>query len=277
MRGRYQRQSDRKGFWLTKRDMQIVEAVFEARYITTHQIAELLFQGVSYSQCRYRVRGLFDLGHLKKRTTYRTEPDILYLGLRGKRHIQKSRGLQKGYVEKVSGVGRKETISVREMSHDLTLADLYIAARRNCGEREWQLTWRNTRMLELAKLGVEPDAWLQVREGDKSRAAYLEFTDVMPPAKEMNHKLSGYEGLFDREGATRVLWVTTSKAKGVQLRDRVAANYYASYFYVSLIESKEGLLTEPIWRVGGKRQPAAFIPISEEARDRRSEMGGEEK
>ena len=261
MRRRFKRQVYRKGFRLTARDMAIVEAVWEARYMTISQIAALLFRATTYASCKRRVRGLFDLDYLRKRRTYRNEPDILYLGLLGKRYIQKVRGMGKERVEKAAGTGTKAANPILFMRHDLTLTDLYVQARLNCNNKGLTLTWKNTRVLQLAKLGVRPDAWLMVSRGNKSQAAFVEFTDQMPKAREMERKRTGYEALFADRGPTRVLWFATTLAKAVRLHEKLAPTYFGHYFYISLLEKARDFLTDPVWWVADNRQSLRFLQV----------------
>ena len=61
---------------LTKRDLAIVEAVFEARYLTNELVFQLFFKPTAFSWCKQRMRYLFDLGYLKKRQVHINEPDF---------------------------------------------------------------------------------------------------------------------------------------------------------------------------------------------------------
>jgi hypothetical protein len=137
------------------------------------------------------------------------------------------------------------------MRHELTLARLYVEARLECAARGWELTWRNTRMLELERLGIEPDAWLGVGAGEGGQEAFVEFTAAMPGAAELANKLARYQAHW--EGTRRpaaVLWLTTSRARAHRLLDAVRAVAYRDYFLVGLIEDTGRFITRPMWRWG---------------------------
>ena len=205
------------------------------------------------------MRGLFDLDYLRKRLTYPNEPDILYLGLLGKRYIQQTWGLEKEYVAQVAGTGTNAANPILLMRHDLTLTGLYVKARHNCARRGWQLMWKNTRVLQWEALGVRPDAWLQVSEGERCIAAYVEFTDQLPSSREMARKSAGYEALFAERGPTRVLWLTTSRTKAIWLHDRLAPTYYSACYYLALLDKAGDWLTDRIWWVEDHQALEAFI------------------
>ena len=249
MTKRFQRVS-RAQVRLTQRDFGIVEAVFCARYMTNQLVAQLLFTPTTFSACKERLRRLFDLRYLNKRKAYVNEPDIYYLGLRGKRYIVALGEYSKEQVDRIAGVsGGRAAAPFLMMRHELTIAKLYVNARQECEKRGWSLRWRNTRMLELQKLAVQPDAWLEVSHGESCRLAYLEFTAVMPDQKELLAKVRAYQALWDKTGdPTPLLWLTTSRNKANHLREAAEQCDYRDYFLVGLLEDAGEFLTKPIWR-----------------------------
>ena len=239
----------RTGVRITARDLEIVRAVFEARYMTVRQIARLLFRPTTFSSCKERLRRLYDLRYLEKRQTYINEPDIYYLGFRGKRAIVAQGEYSKEHVDRTAGVsGGSAKAPVLMMAHELTLSRIYVNARLECALYGWTLQWRNTRTLELLRLGVEPDAWLRVSHGNRSLEAYLEFTAVMPTQAELRKKIEGYVTLWSSQPeATPVLWFTTSRSKVNLLLRAVAESEYGDYFLVGLVEDAGQFLSGRIW------------------------------
>ena len=79
---RFKRNAGRRGIRLQRRDLRIVEDVYWARYLTNQQIARLHFSlskhGKATSQCKQRIRYLFDRGFLRKRKAYINEPDVYF-------------------------------------------------------------------------------------------------------------------------------------------------------------------------------------------------------
>ena len=250
MSKRFQR-ATRTGVRLTERDLQIVWAVWEARYLTTQLVARLLFSPTTYSGCKERLRRLYDLRYLEKRRAQVNDPDIYYLGLYGRRHIASLGEWDQGTVDRAAGVAGGQAAgpsSLLMMDHDLTLAKLYVNARLECAGYGWAMRWRNTRLLELDKLGVQPDAWLEVGHGESNRAAYLEFTAAMPEEKELRGKIAGYEALWERAGTpTPVLWLTTTRHKRQALREATQKSGYRDCFLVGSIEDAGEMLTGEIW------------------------------
>ncbi|MGI6379317.1 MAG: replication-relaxation family protein [Anaerolineae bacterium] len=248
MTKRFER-TDRKGIRLTARDLQIVEAVFEARYLTNQMIARLLFAPTTFSTCKQRLRYLYDLGYLAKRQAHVNEPDVYYLGLRGKRHIVSKGEYTKEAVDRIAGVsGGSAAAPILMMEHELTLSRLYVNARLECAAHGWRLRWRNARMLELARLGMQPDAWLRVEGEQRSLQAYIEFTGVLPTAAELQAKIARYQAHWEGlEAPIPVLWLTTSRSKVQLLRKGIGDSGYRDYFLLGLIEDASRFLTGKVW------------------------------
>jgi len=251
MSKRFQRVA-REDVRITKRDLQVIEAVFEARYMTNRQIGRLLFGRADSSHGRQRLRYLFDLDYLRKRVANPNEPDIYYLGLKGRRYIATSGGWKQGTVDRIAGVsGEKVPTPALMMRHELTLSRLYVNARLECRAHGWSMRWKNTRMLEMEKLGLEPDAWIGLSGRRGEREAYVEFTAAMPSQSEMAGKLGRYEDFWSaRDKAVPVLWLSTSRAKTNRLLEAIRRSDYRDCFLVGQIEDAGRWLTGTIWRWG---------------------------
>ena len=274
MRQRFERQADRKGVRVQDRDLAIVEAVWEARYLTNMQIRNLFFKPTTYSWCKKRIRVLYDLGYLRKRPAHVNQRDIYYLGLKGKRYIIEKFDLPKAHVDAVAGVsgGQVET-PMMFMQHELTISRLYVNAQLESRQLGIGLEWKNARMLELEKLGVQPDAWIQVQRGVKSKQAFLEFTAAFPTVAELRGKLAAYEELFLRSQPVQVLWFTTSPAKATRLKACIREVDWHDYFCVALIDEASHFLTRPIWWWSESSEAARWIsPLEPE--DQRGRGGG---
>ena len=74
----------------------------------------------------------------------------------------------------------------------LTLSALYTNATIEASDQGIHLTWRNGRMLELKKLGFQPDAFL-IATGARVVAGFVEFTSAFPDAKDLQAKIKAYE------------------------------------------------------------------------------------
>ena len=260
MTKRFQRMK-RSRVQLTARDHRTVEAVFEARYMTNRQIARLLYKPTTFSWCKQRNRYLYDLGCLKKRKVYLNEPDIYFVGLQGKRYIVSLGEYTKEQVDKIAGVsGGRESSPHIMMRHELTLSRLYVNARLECARHGWSLRWSNTRMLELEALGVEPDARIEIGDGERSKAAFLEFTAAMPSADELRGKIARYEAYWERtKQPTAVLWLASSRAKVNRLRDGTAKSLYKDYFLHGSIEDARSFLTEAVWWWSESEDQVCFV------------------
>jgi hypothetical protein len=253
--------TSREGIRLTERDLHVVEAVFEARYLTNQMIARLLFSPTTFSTCKQRLRYLFDLGYLAKRHAQVNEPDLYYLGPKGRHYIASLGEHSRNDVDRIAGVsGGEATAPMLMMEHELTVSRLYVNARLECAEYGWTLRWQNARMLELQRLEVQPDGWLEVRGAQRSQQAYLEFTSVMPTKVEMSGKIARYEAHWQAvEVPVPVLWLTTSRAKQNLLRQGVAHSVYQDHFLLGMVEDAGRFLTDRMWSWSESEQMIQWI------------------
>ena len=258
----------RRRIRLTERDFKIVEAVFEARYMTNKMIARLFFKPTTFSWCKQRIRYLFDLGYLKKRKAYINEPDIYFLGLKGRRYIASLGEYPQEMVDKIAGVsGGSAAAPFLMMRHDLTLSSLYVNARLETRRYGFSMRWKNARMLELMKLGLQPDAFIAVGKGDKERAAFIEFTAVVPTKREMRRKIIGYEQYLESERCRQdlgvesvaVLWLTDSPSKVSRLAEAIWQSVYRDYFLIGLIDEATNFITSPIWKWSESDEKVSWI------------------
>lgn len=261
MANRFER-TPRKGIYFTKRDGAIVQAVYTARYLSTRQIARLFFEGKLSSSCKKRIRYLFDAGYLRKRQVNQSESDIYYLGLQGRHYIAKTEiNADPKIIEQVAGVAGGGELPSLMMSHELTLSGLYVSAVMQCCSHNLNLEWQNARLLELAKLGVQPDAYLRVSGDAVKRRGLIEFTAVLPSKSEMGKKLAGYKSLLEQRGGVPILWFTTSKSKLEYLLKATKGWLYQDYILFGLIEDCSEFLTKPIWRWSEQKEPVPFISL----------------
>ena len=249
MTSRSQR-SERKYVHFTERDGLIVQAVFLARYLTNRQIGRLFFPNEESSACRTRTRYLFDKGYLKKRPSPINEPDVFYLGLRGRKHVSQTLNCPQDYVDRVAGVAGE----ARAVSHDLAVSDLYVSLVLQCRERHWTLKWQNARMLELRGWPVQPDGRFRIEELNKE--AFIEYTDALPSKKQMDGKLKGYAELFG-DDPVPILWFFSSKTKLHQLHRYVKGWPYEDWVLMGLVE--EDFLTRPVWKWVGSKELVVFV------------------
>jgi hypothetical protein len=250
-----------KGKKFTQRDKEIVQAVYEARYLTNAQICRILFTPTTFSWCKTRTRILYDKGFLKKRNLYQQDPDIYFLGVKGRHFVAKTLGVGKEIVDRVAGEQSKEVMSASQMEHETTLGNIYTALRVQATKYGLKYAWKNTRMLELENWKVQPDAWLKVKREEKSYSAFVEFTDVLPTNEEMTGKLDGYADLYERIEPAPILWFTTSRTKVNWIRKKITQSPYAPYILVGLIEDVNKFLTAPMWWSVEDKQ-VSFVRVS---------------
>jgi len=261
MTKRYERRTV-KNLFTTERDLQVVEAVWEARYLTTEQI-KLLFFG-STTRVRTRLRILFDKGYLKKRPVGQNEQDVYFLGVKGKHYIEERFGVDREQVKKIAGISGENAVqSAQFLYHELTLSKIYTHARLQCQAHNWTLTWRNSRMLEVQDIGLQPDAYLKVAKGQKASEAFIEFTYAITTRDEIRKKIRLYTGYFRAVGFITVLWFTTSRDKAKAIRKLIDDSEHGNYFLVGMVDDISKFLTEKVWWWNESEDRIEFIKPSE--------------
>ena len=246
MSRRFQRNPRRIRF--AERDAKILQALFEARYLTNRLVERLFFAPTTASWCRQRMRCLFDAGFVRKRQAYPNEPDVYYLGLKGRRYIAHLHSYPQPLVDKIAGVGGNVPAPMLMMHHELALSELYVSTALECRQHGYRLQWKNTRMLELEGLGIQPDAYLRVEGPSRSQTAYLEYTAVMPTRSELAGKLDRYQACFKARGPVMVLWLANSAKKLEHLQAAVREHPCEDWFLFGLIQEARQPLTGAIWR-----------------------------
>jgi len=255
----------RKYKHFTERDGLIVQAVFFARYLMNRQIGRLFFRSADSSACRTRTRILFDKGYLRKRFAFPNQPDVFYLGLQGRRYIAKALNYPQEEVDKIAGVEGEGDASSLAMNHELAVADLYVNAALECRQHGWTLEWQNARMLELKRLGVQPDACLRIPE--VGRQAFIELTIALPTKEEMGRKLAGYKEVLEAYGGVPILWFAPTEAKLGQLQRLAEGWIYRDWILFGLLAGTEGFLTRKMWRWSESATPVRFIAVPEGGED----------
>ncbi len=253
---------------LTPRDALTLKALFEARYLTNQGVCRLLYTPTTFSHCRQRLRYLYDGGYIGKRKAYPNEPDVYFLGLKGRRYIATISDYTPEEIKKIAGYKGEVEAPFLMMRHELTLSDLYVSAVLECRKYDWSLTWKNSRMLEMQKLGVQPDAYLKVQGKNGSQEAFLEFTAVLPTKTDLIARLRAYEGLYERMGRTiPILWLTTTRSKLEWLRTRSAGSggspAFGDFAAFSLLGTE--YLTSKTWWYGSEQ--VRFITPREDTND----------
>jgi hypothetical protein len=245
---------------LPQRQRASLEHIFLARYMTNDMIVDLVYKPTTFSWCKADLRNLFDWGYLKKRTVPLNHKDIYFLGLKGRHYIASLGEYARPAVDKVAGVpGGVEP----PMDHDLTIARIYTAAVRQCRRYGYQLRWMNTRMLELARLGVQPDGYMRVIGERGAQEAFVEFTDAVPRFSELTDRLRAYRALWEHDRPIPILWFTATRSKLEQLKRLVHPYIYRDYIALACIEDVDCFVTGEVWWDCERRQRVRWITPDE--------------
>lgn len=152
----------KRGFRLTERDIEIVDAVARHRFLATDQIAALFFPAagaIVSSQCRSRLRHLVAAGHLTRmeRPTLRTEgrkPSLFGLTAAGRDLLVDELGYAPGDIDWKPGYNN---VSWALLDHQILLGTIFIAVRTAAPAAGWELAeWVDDRILRKTHTDLVP-------------------------------------------------------------------------------------------------------------------------
>jgi predicted transcriptional regulator len=178
-------QSDSK-FDLTRRDLNILEALLEHRFFTAMQIQRLFFKTKSgYKTCSRRLKTLFEVGLVLRYRpmVYKGEgsaPYIFSLSQLGYEVLNKTRFIH----EDISGVFYRADANIVETSrinHELELNEFCLDLFEEASIRKLNFEWIPTRLTRQRfssggkTILVEPDAVFHIYTPKGERVLHIEF------------------------------------------------------------------------------------------------------
>ena len=277
---------------LTKRDIQIINACYEYRALSSAQIHSLLFEHdqVSQQRCHHRLKLLFHHGYLHRdeqptRLSEGRRPLIYFLDRKGAQ-------LLAGYLDlSPSELDWDPKDTVAGASHlfidhllktnDVRIAITQSAQKENAAIEQWidDKTLKSRQMKDYVTLAdakqherrvaVVPDGYCHLTAGDRQSHHFVE-TDMCTVvglstksgrrdwAKKVRSYLAYHEsGQFkDRyhTSSFRVLTVTTGERRLANLKKITEEAGGKSRFWFTTFEqlTSDTALNQPIWQIAGR-------------------------
>jgi len=279
---------------LQLRDLEILEAVYTHRVLSSAQIAALFFRSTKdevNSACRTRLRMLVAEGLLERHEQPVTRAEgrrpFLFMPTEsGCHYIAYELGLDPTELD-----WKPSFNSVRWpfLAHQLAINDLYVTVRRACARLDWALEkWIDDRFLRKSHGAplqlpgapeghvVVPDAYFAVRNGVGLFQFFVEIdraTMAVAPTslatKSWQRRIQGYQALYDSPvlaklydtASIRVLTITTGPRRLLNLKESIEqVGGQRRYWLATTTDvTPATMFTEPVWHVASIADRRALL------------------
>lgn len=284
-RHRYQRREDPKPMVLTKRDMEIVEAVYLYRVLSQKQIEKLFFGHRAAAQ--RRLEALFDHAYLDRiplpvNGALLNSPTLYLLNQRGAALLTSKMGYSdvrwKRDYQKVSTDFLLHALAINDFRINVVLAcqNLNYPLLTWVGESRLKGDYDRVKLPGLVKpVSVIPDSHFVIdtpRQAAKTRAYFfVELDRGTETLQRIQTKVRAYNAYVDEGGyekrygvkGLRVLFVALSRKRMMNMKKAAeAVGGRNRFWFASLDElTPENVLSQPIWLSAGKDEPLQLIEV----------------
>lgn len=259
---------------LTQRDRQVIQAVYEYRFLRRDQIQALFF--LSQNTANRRLQYLFQHGFLKRHLPPvqlgEGRPQAIYsLDERGADLIAIEQGIDRAEVRwrkkdnQAQFFFLEHTLYINDFRIGITMAAKKLGHQvsRWCDEREIKLLGERVPILQKRKgyLPVAPDAFFIYDFGDRQAGFFLEVDMGTMTNKRFKDKVRAYiayktEGYYEKKfgiSSLRVLTVAPSyrRLKNLKRTTEQAQGRNLFWFATFAALSSEKIL-QPVWYVAGQ-------------------------
>ena len=277
---------------LTKRDREIVKAVYTHRFLTTFQIENLIFlkgQPPKRTQCRRRLQLLYHHGFLDRVFPLVTrdegaKPIIHCLAEGGAELIAAELQIGRDEVDwrpkdnKVKPLFLDHGLSINEVRIATTLA----AERQGFELEKWidEKTLKNPKMRDYVTIStprgrsrrvpVIPDGYFVLNLGGKRAHFFLEVDQATLSNTRWRERAHAYlsytsQGLYQKRYQTRslrILTITTGEKRLENLKATTeAAGGERMFWFTTFDQATPDVLTAPVWHVASKQGLHTLIEL----------------
>jgi hypothetical protein len=274
---------------LTARDVRILSAASDMRFLTREQIQQLLFSPSTASYCKRRLALLYHNAYLERiyvpsRNSFGSSKAIYTLAPRGAGVVARDRKVE---FRELNWRPQHNDRELYFMRHTLAVNDFRIALTLAAQERGLSLTWSDERALRRREmkdyvedpkhrgrqLAVVPDGYF-VLEGEGHASAFaLEVDRATVEEKPFKDKVRAYgewkvTGTYERRYGTkslRVLWLVADVGRDSTRLQRIRrwteAEGGRSLFWFAMLDeiTHLGILNAPLWQVAGREGRYALL------------------
>jgi hypothetical protein len=281
---RYRRASSPPRMQLTARDVRILNAVCDMRFLTREQVQELLFSPSTASYCKRRLALLYHNAYVGRiyvpsLNTFGTTKAIYMLAAKGASIVARDRKVEG---RELDWRPRHNDRELYFLKHTLSINDFRIRLTIAARERGLSLAWTDERALRRRemkdyvddpvrhgrRLAVVPDGYFTLDDGERTSAFALEIDRATVEEKPFKRKVRGYgewkvTGTYERRYGTkslRVLWVVADVSRDSTRLERIKrwteAEGGRSLFWFSMLDelTSETILGAPVWLKAGSEE-----------------------
>jgi hypothetical protein len=270
----HRRVDDPPRMQLTRRDRQVIHAVYKHRFLRRNQIQALFFP--SRNTANRRLQGLFQHGFLKRllppvQLGEGREQAIYALDERGADLIAAEKGVAR---EDVRWRKKDNKASFLFLDHSLHINDFRIAIALAANARGYRIArWLDEREIKSLRervpapgkqrrcLPVTPDAFFEVDLGDRRAGFFLEMDMGTMTNKRFKDKVRAYiiyktQGYYQKKfgiASLRVLTVTTSHRRLRNLKRATERVSGQSLFWFTTFKALSGeRITHQVWQIASQ-------------------------
>ncbi|MEO8391729.1 MAG: replication-relaxation family protein [Chloroflexota bacterium] len=266
------RRSDPTPMRLTERDLDILQAVYACRVLTTQQLQMLFFPSLPTAYARLSLlyhQGLLDRKFLAVYADKMNTPILYVLDRQGAEVLQRERGIE------VNWSREAKHVTITFLEHTLAINQVRVALDKAC----WQtdgfelLEWLGENELKAdydrvtirtdsgrsQNISLIPDSYFSLQTPRGVAHFFLELDRGTMTTKRFKSKILAYQvyyasGAYQRRYGTRslrVLTVTTTTGRTESLRKMTEhAGGKQRYWFATLDQiSPQTILKAPIWQV----------------------------
>lgn len=270
---------------ITERDIQIIQAVYEYRVLTTQQLKALFFP--SLHQAYFRLGALYQHGFLDRRfvgaAIDKNNTPIMYvLDKRGAELLQAERGFDIQWTHR-----EYKQVGLPFLEHTLAINTVRVAVVKACEQQAGftLLQWRSEGDLKddydhvtihsekgkSVSVSVIPDSYFVLDSPRGTAHFFLELDRGTMTTKRFKQKVLAYQayyqnGAYQRRYNTkslRVLTVATSLVRAQNLHKMTEEAQGKQRFWFTTLEqiTVEQVLNVPIWQVATVPEKQPLIGI----------------
>jgi len=279
---RYKRAVSPPPMQLTARDVRILSAASDMRFLTREQVQELLFSPSTASYCKRRLALLYHNAYLDRiyvpaLNSFGSTKAIYTLATKGASVVARDRKIDE---RELDWRARHNDRELYFMRHTLAINDFRIAVTLAAQERGLAVSWTDERALKRREmkdyvddpkhqgrqLVVVPDGYFTVEQGRHKSAFAVEIDRATVEEKPFKEKVRAYgewkvTGTYERRYAIkslRVLWVIADVTRDSTRLERIKrwteAEGGRSLFWFAMLDdiSPQTIIEAPVWQVAGR-------------------------
>jgi len=277
---RHKRSTSSNNMVLQRRDIEILKAVFQFRYLTRSQIQQL-FDMKSVTRVNIRLRKLFDNKFLDRyyRPTLVGSSEAIYtLGINSCDFIAESLDVTNEEVKRRRRLD--QTSRSKFLEHNLRVNDFRISLvndlKANSGfelkkwqdARDCEIKFKYRKAGKQILTSIKPDGYFEFQYQNKLYSFFLELDLSTSSHAKLKEKLENYHqfkknNLFKQKHGREIFYILiiTKTAKRTDNLHQLANQFNSEIFWFTSIDRiPNNILLGQIWKKAGQSNERSFFP-----------------